>query len=67
MLGKRIMDKSDVHIECDCGVMKIHIPDAYKYFTAYEFICTGCGKAHNGHVADPDTVRNVTPVPELQP
>ncbi len=46
------MDKTDVDIECDCGVMQIHIPDAHKYFSTYEFVCTGCGKAHKGCVAD---------------
>lgn len=40
----------DVNIECSCGVMKIYIPDAYRYFSDYEFVCTGCGKAYSGFV-----------------
>ncbi len=44
------MDNTDVDIECDCGVMKIHIPDAWRYFTDYEFVCTGCSRAYRGYV-----------------
>lgn len=49
------MDKRDVDIECDCGVMKIHIPDAYQYFSDYAFECTGCGRVYLGHVPQTNT------------
>lgn len=38
----------DLDIECRCGILKIHIPDAYKYFNNYEFECVGCGRVYRG-------------------